>query len=167
MKKILSIILSVVLAFGMVACGGGTANPGGAADTAGTETPADNTVTEDKKADDGTFDTSWASNDYEALIPQLPFSGWTTKQDGDTYKMELGGLKTETLTDADGKTIGYGEDKAALIEYIDGLAAYGFRVEETGDIPGYVYEWEIEDRYGNDIEITCAEGWCWVEIEKD
>ena len=127
----------------------------------------DNTVTEDKKADDGTFDTSWASNDYEALIPQLPFSGWTTKQDGDTYKMELGGLKTETLTDADGKTIGYGDDKTALIEYLDGLTAYGFEVEETGGIEGYVYEWMVIDEAGNEIEFTCAEGYCWIEIQKN
>ena len=162
MKKILAFMLAAVLAVSLVACGGETEN-----NDDNVNTNSEVSVTDDKKADENTFDTSWASNEFEALLPQLPFTGWGTEMDGNTYKMELGGLKTETLTDADGKTIGYGEDKAALIEYIDGLAAYGFRVEETGDIPGYVYEWEIEDRYGNDIEITCAEGWCWVEIEKD
>ena len=163
MKKIIAFILTVVMAFGMVACGG-KADTGTAS---GTNNQNNATVTDNQKTDDGSFDTSWASNDYEALLPQLPFTGWTTRQDGDTYKMELGGLKTETLTDANGKTIGYGVDKTALIEYIDSLSKYGFRVEETGEIPNYVYEWEIEDKFGNDIEITCAEGYCWIEIEKD
>lgn len=113
------------------------------------------------------FDTSWASNDFEALLPELPFTGWTTSQESDkTYAMELGGLKTETLTDADGKTIGYGEDKTALIEYLDSLADYGFSVEETGGIEGYVYEWMVIDEAGNEIEFTCAEGYCWIEILK-
>ena len=161
MKKLLAIILAGVMAFSMVACGGAEST------TDKTETPnSDVTVSQDTDKDTGAFDTSWASNEFEAILPQLPFNGWTTKTDGNKYKMELGGLKTETLTDSEGKTIGYGEDKAALISYLDSLSSYGFTVEETGGIEGYVYEWSIKDANGNEVEITCAEGFCWVEIVK-
>ena len=113
------------------------------------------------------FDTAWASNEFEALLPELPLTGWSTSQEGENfYEMELGGLKTETRTDENGKTIGYGEDKTALIEYLDSLTDYGFSVEETGGIEGYVYEWMVTDDAGNEIEFTCAEGYCWIEILK-
>ncbi|MBR6610533.1 MAG: hypothetical protein IKK99_10010 [Oscillospiraceae bacterium] len=161
MKKTLAFILAAVLAVSLVACGGESEN-----NSDNVNTNSEVSVTDDKKADENTFDTSWASNEFEALLPQLPFSGWTAKQDGNTYKMELGGLKTETLTDSEGKKIGYGEDKAALISYLDSLSSYGFTVEETGGIEGYVYEWSVKDANGNEIEITCAEGYCWIEIVK-
>ncbi len=161
MKKILAFILAAVLAVSLVACGGESENNGD-----NVNTNSEVSVTDDKKADENTFDTSWASNEFEALLPQLPFTGWETEMDGNTYKMELGGLKTETLTDSEGKTIGYGEDKAALISYLDSLSSYGFTVEETGGIEGYVYEWSVKDANGNEIEITCAEGYCWIEIVK-
>ena len=70
------------------------------------------------------------------------------------------------VTDADGNTIGYGEDKTAIINYVESLTGYGFTVVETGGIEGYVYEWEIKDAAGNTIEVTCAEGYCWIEIVK-
>ena len=161
MKKLLALLLAGIMAFSMVACGGTESTEDK------TETPnSDVTVSQDDEKDSGKFDTSWASNEFEALLPQLPFSGWTTKTDGNTYKMELGGLKTETKTDADGNTIGYGDDKTAIINYVESLKNYGFTVEETGGIEGYVYEWEIKDAAGNTIEVTCAEGYCWIEIVK-
>ena len=161
MKKLLALVLASIIAFSMVACGG-TENTDDKTETAN----SDITVSQNDEKDSGKFDTSWASNEFEALLPQLPFSGWTTKTDGNTYKMELGGLKTETKTDADGNTIGYGEDKTAIINYVESLTGYGFTVEETGGIEGYVYEWEIKDTNGNIIEVTCAEGYCWIEIIK-
>ena len=161
MKKLLALLLAGIMAFSMVACGGTESTDNKA------ETPdSDVTVSQDDEKDSDKFDTSWASNEFEALLPQLPFSGWTTKTDGNTYKMELGGLKTETKTDADGNTIGYGDDKTAIINYVESLTNYGFTVEETGGIEGYVYEWEIKDAAGNTIEVTCAEGYCWIEIVK-
>ncbi|MBR5251881.1 MAG: hypothetical protein IKV52_03550, partial [Oscillospiraceae bacterium] len=109
----------------------------------------------------------WAANEFEALLPQLPFSGWTTSQEGDkVYEMELGGLATETLADSDGKTTGYGADKTTFISYVEGLADYGFTVEETGGIEGYQYEWSATDTQGNEFEFTCAEGYCWITITK-
>ena len=162
MKKLLALMLAGIMAFSIVACGGESENNNSA-----TDTNSDVTVSDDVKTDDSTFDTSWANNEFEAVLPQLPFSGWTAKQDGNTYKMELGGLKTETKTDADGNTIGYGEDKTAIINYVESLTNYGFTVEETGGIEGYVYEWSVKDAKGNEVEITCAEGYCWIEIVKN
>lgn len=161
MKKLLALVLAGIMAFSMIACGGEAGNDNSAADT-----DSDVTVTEDVKTDEGAFDTSWASNEFEALLPQLPFSGWATKTDGNTYKMELGGLETETKTDDAGNTIGYGVDKTTIINYVESLENYGFTVEETGGIEGYVYQWSVKDAKGNEIEITCAEGYCWIEIEK-
>ena len=161
MKKLLALVLAGIMTFSMVACGS-TENTDDKTETVN----SDVTVSQNDEKDSGKFDTSWASNEFEALLPQLPFSGWATKTDGNTYKMELGGLKTETKTDADGNTIGYGEDKTAIINYVESLTGYGFTVEETGGIEGYVYEWEIKDAAGNTIEVTCAEGYCWIEIVK-
>ena len=161
MKKLLALVLAGIVTFSMVACGS-TENTDDKTETVN----SDVTVSQNDEKDSGKFDTSWASNEFEALLPQLPFSGWATKTDGNTYKMELGGLKTETKTDADGNTIGYGEDKTAIINYVESLTGYGFTVEETGGIEGYVYEWEIKDAAGNTIEVNCAEGYCWIEIVK-
>lgn len=122
---------------------------------------------ETEPADDSLFDTSWASNEFEALLPELPFTGWTTEKEGDNiYKMELGGLDDGVITDADGNTVGYGKDKEALISYLDSLSDYDFSVEETGGIEGYQYKWLVYDPEGNEIEFTCAEGYCWIEIYK-
>ena len=161
MKKLLALVLAGIMTFSMVACGD-TESTDDKTETAN----SDVTVSQNDEKDSGKFDTSWASNEFEALLPQLPFSGWSTKTDGNTYKMELGGLKTETKTDAAGNTIGYGDDKTAIINYVESLTNYGFTVEEPGGIEGYVYEWEIKDAAGNTIEVTCAEGYCWIEIVK-
>ena len=165
MKKLLAVILSLALFASLAGCGAPAAeseSTGTENQTTQTEGTTTETETEENKA---AFDTSWASNEFEAVLPQLPFEGWTTSQDGDkVYEMELGGLKTETITDADGKTTGYGEDKTALISYIEGLADVGFSVEETGGIEGYQYEWLAVDANGNRVEFSCAEGYCWVTV---
>ena len=113
------------------------------------------------------FDTSWASNEFEALLPKLPFDGWSANQKSDSvYKMERGGLKDGVITDANGQAIGYGEDKEALIAYLASLKDYGFSVTETGGIDGYEYKWLVTDSAGNEIEVMCAEGYCWITITK-
>jgi len=192
MKKIITLLLCAAMALSVSACRSAEASSSAASSApapsssavsvssaapASSEAPASSAVSVSSSSEapvsseapaGPAFDTSWAANDFEALLPELPFTGWTTSQESDkTYAMELGGLKTETLTDADGKTIGYGDDKTALIEYLDGLTAYGFEVEETGGIEGYVYEWMVIDEAGNEIEFTCAEGYCWIEIQKN
>ena len=192
MKKIITLLLCAAVALSVSACRSAEASSSAASSApapsssavsvssaapASSEVPASSAVSVSSSSEapvsseapaGPAFDTSWAANDFEALLPELPFTGWTTSQESDkTYAMELGGLKTETLTDADGKTIGYGDDKTALIEYLDGLTAYGFEVEETGGIEGYVYKWMVIDEAGNEIEFTCAEGYCWIEIQKN
>ena len=164
MKKLLAVILSLALFASLAGCGA----PAADSESTGTEsqsTQTESTTESESEEDKSAFDTSWAANDFEALLPQLPFSGWTTSQEGDkVYEMELGGLATETLTDADGKTTGYGADKTTFISYVEGLADYGFTVEETGGIEGYQYEWLAVDTKGNEVEFNCAEGFCWVTI---
>lgn len=164
MKKLLAVILSLALLASLVGCGA----PAADSESTGTEdqsTTTESTESTESEEDKSAFDTSWAANEFEAVLPQLPFEGWTTSQEGDkVYEMELGGLATETLTDADGKTTGYGTDKTALISYVESLADYGFTVEETGGIEGYQYKWLAVDAKGNEVEFTCAEGYCWVTI---
>lgn len=182
MKRPITLLLALLMVLSLVACGNPTNTEESSATNEQTESstldsektenteestePVETETPTESEEETPAFDTSWASNEFEAVLPQLPFSGWTAKQDGNTYKMELGGLKTETKTDADGNTIGYGEDKTAIINYVESLKNYGFTVEETGGIEGYVYEWSIKDASGNEVEVTCAEGYCWIEIVK-
>ena len=106
------------------------------------------------------FDTSWASNDFEAMIPELPFKGWTVMEETDSScKLELSGLKTGNGADI---ASGFEEDKDALITYLNSLPAYGFTVEETGA----GYKWRVTDKNGNTINFTCSDGFCWIEFKK-
>ncbi len=194
MKKRTAILLCLLMTAAFASCGTSenadlpdtsaeqnetiTAIPEEAAPVAAPETepetePATESATESAAATpaetepETTFDTGWAANEFEALLPELPLTGWKTEQKSDTeYKMELGGLKDQVITDENGNTVGYGEDKAKLIAYLEGLRDYGFTVEEVGGIEGYMYEWEIKDASGNEIEVTCAEGYCWITIHK-
>ena len=175
MKRLSALVLCVLMVLSLVACGGQTpeAAPAAPAPTeapvataAPSEAPTEMPTEAPTEAETG-FDTSWASNEYEALLPQLPFTGWTTNEEGNgVYEMELGGLKDQVLTDDSGNKIGYGEDKQALIDYLESLKGYGFSVEETGGIEGYDYQWEATDAQGNLFEFVCAEGYCWITIIK-
>ena len=179
MKRILAFILLAAMCLSLVACGAANADTTTAprqneTTAANTETDAttvpstnETTASTEKTTTDLAFDTSWAANEFEALLPQLPFTGWETTQENDTtYSMELSGLKDAVVTDDDGNAIGYEEDKAALIAYLESLKDYGFSVEETGGIEGYEYEWLVIDPEGNEIEVMCAEGYCWITINK-
>lgn len=176
MKKLFAMMMALTMMLSLGACGGQTgtesespAEPPVVEQPAQPEIPAEPVQPEEPEIPaepESKFDTSWAANEFEARLPELPFSGWSVKEDDAEYKMELGGLDTTNITDAEGKTTGFGADKTALMEYLDSLTAYGFSVEETGGIEGYPYEWSILDEAGNEIEITCAEGYCWVTIQK-
>lgn len=114
----------------------------------------------EKDEDTTAFDTSWAENDFEAMIPQPPFSGWTVTNQTDTvYEIETGGLSTADGADT---ASGYEADKDKLISYLHSLPSYGFTVEETGDN----YMWVVTDANGNTIEFTCGDGYCWVVFTK-
>lgn len=119
--------------------------------------------TSDEKEDESSFDTSWASNDFEKLLLELPFTGWTTSQENDTtYKMELQGLNTSAATNPSDSGEPDGADKDKLISYLNSLSDYGFTVEETGE----GYQWNVTDSNGNQIEFMCGDGLLRIEIQK-
>lgn len=177
MKKIITLMLCLMLVMSLVACGGNkTAEATGdtSTQTEATTTPEESqeaTETVDETAPEEmettlpeevspTFDTSWASNDFEAMIPELPFTGWTVTEETDSkYELELGGLETAGGANT---ASGFEKDKDALITYLNALTAYGFTVEETGDD----YEWLVTDVDGNTIEFKCGDGYCWVTFKK-
>jgi len=129
--------------------------------------PAENVSEETTEAVQAAFDTGWASNEFEALLPELPFSGWTTNQSSDTvYEMELGGLNTSPATNGSDSGEPDGADKDKLIAYLDSLRTYGFMVEVTEIAADSPYEWLVTDASGNTIEVVCAEGYCWITIHK-
>ena len=148
MKKLFAILLTLIMVLGLAACKGEEA-PKVDDETAGN----DNT----------SFDTSWAQNEFEELLPELPFSGWTTSQKDDkTYEMELIGLNTSAATNAPDSGEPDGADKQKLLDYFTTLTSYGFTIEETGTD----YKWEATDVSGNKIEFMCADGGCWITIIK-
>ena len=156
MRKILALLLTFIFALSLVGCGNQTSNGGESQTTGQSDTLSS---TDDKSI----FDTSWAANDFEALIPELPFTGWTTKQENDsTYEMELIGLNTSAATNPPDSGEADGADKTKLKNYLDSLSAYGFTVEETGTD----FKWLAKDTSGNEIEFMCADGGCWITIKK-
>ena len=183
MKNIIALLLALIMVLSMAACSANdTAGDGNDTteqtdlqmnvgdetssepdEEASTDDSTANGNEEEPSADSTTFDTAWASNEFEALLPQLPFSGWTTSQPDDkTYKMELIGLNTSPATNAPDSGEPDGADKQRLLDYFETLTAYGFTIEETGTD----YLWEATDAAGNRIEFMCADGGCWITITK-
>ena len=176
MKRRLALILSLIMMLSLVACGNQTNTEESSTTNEQTEsTTLDSEKTEnteestesvetetptESEEQTPAFDTSWASNEFEAMIPELPFTDWTVVEETDnTYKLEVGGLRTANGADT---ATGFEEDKDALITYINSLSEYGFTVEETGEN----YNWLVTDGEGNTIEFMCAEGYCWVTFQK-
>lgn len=181
MKKTITMVLSLLMVLSLAACGGQTDKPAESTQqTKQTEnnqfneqietTTLEASETELQETEELTaaetepaFDTSWASNEFEAMLPELPFTGWTTtKEDDRTYKMELGGLNTSPATNPPDSGEPDGADKDKLIEYLNSLSDYGFVVEETSE----GYKWLVTDSSGNTMEFMCAEGFCWITIQK-
>lgn len=95
------------------------------------------------------FDTSWASNGYEKLIPKPPFEGWTGEKTSErVYEMETAQARAE-----DGST-GYD----IWEQYLQTLRDCGFTV--TGD----TYSAEGKDSNGNRVELRCGDGYAWITI---
>lgn len=160
MKRLAILLLVFIMVFSLAACGENE-TPGQTDINGGDKTP---TEPNDKELnDEPAFDTSWASNAFEALLPELPFSGWKTSQKDDrTYKMELTGLNTSAATNAPDSGEPDGADKQKLLDYFETLTSYGFTVEEIGTD----YMWKAIDAAGNEIEFMCADGGCWITITK-
>ena len=167
MKRILALILVLIMAVSMVACGNNDTNKDNEGTSGQSEIQSDQTPTtdnSDETANDGpAFDTSWAANDFEALLPELPFTGWTTSQpDANTYKMEKTGLNTSPATNPPDSGEADGADKTKLKDYLNTLTAYGFTVEETGT----GYQWGVKDATGNEAEFMVGDGGCFITIKK-
>ena len=166
MKKLITLLLSLLLVLSMTACGSDTTTDENEKNDEQTENVAGNgaeTSDDEKEKDKSAFDTSWASNDFEKLLPELPFTGWTTSQESDTtYKMELQGLNTSAATNPSDSTEPDGADKDKLISYLNSLSDYGFTVEETGE----GYQWNATDANGNQMEFMCGDGLLRIEIQK-
>ena len=167
MKRLFALILVLIMALSMVACGNET-NNGDDLETNG-QSENQSSTDDSKGSENGTsedktkFDTAWAANEFEALLPELPFSGWVTKQEGDnTYEMELTGLNTSAATNPPDSGEPDGADKTKLKNYLNSLSAYGFTVEETGTD----FKWLVIDADGNKAEFKCGDGGCWITIEK-
>ena len=158
MKKTIALLLGLLMVVALAACGSQPAADKNNTTTEQTQSTEDSKQTEESNVP--AFDTSWASNEFEAMIPELPFMGWTVSNESDTvYELELGGLKTADGADT---ASGFEEDKDALISYINSLSDYGFTVEETGEN----YSWLVTNSEGNTIEFMCADGYCWVTFTK-
>ena len=164
MKRIIVLMLSLLMVLSVAGCGSQTSTVENRKNDEKTENVAENeNDTSDKKEDDSSFDTSWASNDFEKLLPELPFTGWTTSQENDTtYKMELQGLNTSAATNPSDSVEPDGADKDKLISYLNSLSDYGFAVEETGA----GYQWNVTDANGNQMEFMCGDGLIRIEIQK-
>lgn len=166
MKKIIVLMLSLLLVLSMTACGNDTTTDENGKNDEQTENATGNdveTADDEKEEDESAFDTSWASNDFEKLLPELPFTGWTTSQESDTtYKMELQGLNTSAATNPSDSAEPDGADKDKLISYLNSLSDYGFTVEETGE----GYQWNVTDANGNQMEFMCGDGLLRIEIQK-
>ena len=158
MKKIMILVLCLLLVLSLAACGGQDSPAETTAQTtqpqpeeqtqAPSETepaPTEETVPEEEPA----FDNSWASNDFEKLIPQPPFDGWTGKQTGSkVYEMET------SQANADGSGTYYDTFGA----YAETLKACGFAME------GDTYLWEGADQDGNSVKLMCGDGYAWITI---
>ena len=152
MKKFFTLRLCVIFAFSVTACGT-------SADKAETNTSSEEIVTSSESGG-AAFDTSWTDNEFEAMVPELPFKGWTVINETDTvYELELGGLSTANGADT---ATGFEKDKDNLISYIKSLPTYGFTVEEKGEN----YKWLVTDKDGNTAEFTCGDGYCWITFTK-
>ncbi len=165
MKKIIVLMLSLLLVLSLVACGNQPAADENGKNDEQTENASGNgaETSDEDKEDEASFDTSWASNDFEKLLPELPFTGWTTSQESDTtYKMELQGLNTSAATNPSDSGEPDGADKDKLISYLNSLSDYGFTVEETGE----GYQWNVTDANGNQMEFMCGDGLLSIEIQK-
>ena len=138
MKKLVALMISLMLALSLVACGGDTNE-----ETENTEAVTeDNTVSTEAEADteqSTEFDTGWAGSDYEMLITEPPFACEVEENNGSF---------TIRSTDVDEMS---GLSSDAIVEYCETLKGIGYSESlreselETGrDRKGYEFYGERE-----------------------
>lgn len=156
MKKTIALVLCLLMVVSLAACGGQATADESSASAEQTETaePTTEETTQQEESSEPVetepaFDTSWASNDFEKLIPQPPFEGWSGEKTSDNiYKMET------SQANADGSGTYY--DTWAV--YIQTLNDCGFVVK------GDTYNSEGTDSNGNKVELQCGDGHAWITI---
>ena len=169
MRKVMTVVLSMLLALSLAACGGKTEAPAeteqqapaqteAVAETAPTEIPTEvptEAPVETTEAVQAAFDTSWASNEFEAMIPQPPFEGWTGEQTSDNvYEMVTTQANADEILNDDGSWAYYDTWEA----YIQTVIDCGFAME------GEVYKSRGSDAAGNCLELMCGDGAAWITI---
>ncbi len=93
------------------------------------------------------FDTAWASNAYEKLIPQPPFDGWAG---------EMKGSNVYELFTSKANADDSGEYYNVFQAYLDSLEALGFSID------GEVYSCSGFDEFGNEFKFKCGDGCAWI-----
>lgn len=180
MKKMMAMVLSLLLVLSLTACGGKTEAPveTGKQVEAPVQTEAPVTATEPVPTEIPTevpteapteppvettvevqaaFDNSWASNEFEAMIPQPPFEGWTGEQTSDNvYEMVTTQANADEILNDDGSWAYYDTWAA----YIQTVIDCGFAME------GEVYQSRGSDAAGNQLELMCGDGGAWITITK-
>ncbi len=169
MKKIIALCLAIMLSLSLAACGG--SDNGGADDTGNNtpnvQQPADNGGDKDVQQQGGensdkkewTFDNLdkvWSENEFEKLLPPLPFDGWTAEQDGNVYKMFT------TNANADGSGMYYDH----FASYYITMQLFGFDMKVNNELDGKPYDFSATDIHGNKFDLKCGDGCAWVTITK-
>ena len=92
------------------------------------------------------FHTDWAENDFQKLLPQPPFKGWTVlRAEGNVCMMQ-------TSENVDGEV---------WADYCGILLDYGFSIEKVGD-----YSYKGFDENGNYFEFPFMGGTASIIIER-
>ena len=177
MKKTIALVLCLLMVVSLAACGGQATTEESSASAVQTETtPTMEETTQPEESSEPVepesaetepvetesvetepvetapaFDTSWASNEFEKLIPQPPFDGWTGEKTSEkVYEMET------SQANADGSGT-----------YYDTWAAYIQTLEDCGfTVEGDTYSAEGTDGNGNKVELQCGDGHAWITIRK-
>ena len=155
MKKTIALMLCLLMVVSLAACGGQAATEKSGTNTEQTETTpaAEETKQPEESSEpaetEPAFDTSWASNEFEKLIPQLPFDGWNGEKASEkVYEMET------SQANADGSGT-----------YYDTWAAYIQTLKDCGfTVKGDAYSSEAADSNGNKVELQCGDGHAWITI---
>ena len=133
MKKLVYLLLSVVLAFGLVACG----SSGGGSDSdfewtrVGTFADGNQNYLIIAKPDDGEHDDMWA---VSVLLDGGEVHGWFLEQKGETLAGNLNSEIDDTDTDYIVTISEEGDD--GLVMEVEGGDTYHFTKEETSDYIG-------------------------------
>lgn len=131
MKKLLYLLLTVVLAFGLVACGSSSGGSDFEWTRVGTFADGNQNFLIITKPDDGEHDDMWA---VSVLLDGGEVHGWFLEQKGETLAGNLNSEIDDTDTDYIVTISEEGDD--GLVMEVEGGDTYHFTKEETPDYIG-------------------------------